>query len=92
MTVFEAMQEEEIKFQPSLFLITDFWLQILALYTPLDSSWKGGTVLEGWAYCVSISVGYQSHLFISSELCLCIIIFFFLYSASVGKEVQEFGQ
>ena len=38
MTVFETMQEEEIRIPPPLFLITDSRLRAPALYKPLDSS------------------------------------------------------
>ena len=40
-TVFETMKVEEIKILPPLFLSTDSWLGALALYKPLDSSWRG---------------------------------------------------
>ena len=46
MTVFEKMQEEEIKILSPLFLI---------LCESLDSSWGRGTVLEGWAYWLPLS-------------------------------------
>ena len=38
MTVFETMQEEDIKILTPLLLITDFWLQALIFYKPLDTS------------------------------------------------------
>ena len=63
---------------PTIF-VPHHWLLTAGpcLFTPLDSSWKGGTVLEPWAYCVPISVGWvSSHLFISSKLRLCMFFLF----------------
>ena len=50
MTVFETMQEEEIKILTPLFPITYSWLQAFIWYKPLDSSGRGDTVLEAWAH------------------------------------------
>ena len=58
MTVSETMQEEAIMTLSPLFLITDSWLQALALNQPLDS-WRGCTVLEAWAYCLPLSTGWE---------------------------------
>ena len=81
MTVFETMQEEEIKILSPLFLITDCE----------TSSYKllmGGTVLEAWAYCVPRFTSWElKPLSISSKLCLHIF-----YLASPGRETQDFGQ
>ena len=41
MTGFETIQEEETKILSPLFFITNSWLQVLALYKPLDFSWGG---------------------------------------------------
>ena len=55
-TGFETMQEEEYKILTPSLLITDPWLQALILYKPIDSLWsRGRTVLEAWAYCISLS-------------------------------------
>ena len=43
MTVFETMQEEEIKILTPLFPITYSWLQALILYKPLDLDFPGGS-------------------------------------------------
>ena len=60
MTGFETMQEEEYKFLTPSLLITDPWLQALILYKPIDSLWsRGGTVLEAWAYCISLSASWE---------------------------------
>ena len=81
MTVFETMQEEEIKILSPLFLITDCE----------TSSYKllmGGTVLEARAYCVPRFTSWElKPLSISSKLCLRIF-----YLASPGRESQDFGQ
>ena len=81
MTVFETMQEEEIKILSPLFLITDCE----------TSSYKllmGGTVLEARAYCVPRFTSWElKPLSISSKLCLHIF-----YLASPGRETQDFGQ
>ena len=82
MTVFETMQEQEIKVLSPLFLITDCWL--LALHKPLDSTWSWGTVIEAWLYCVPLSANWELKP-----------PFYFLQTmshlASVGREVQGFG-
>ena len=90
MTVFETMQEEDIKILSPLFLITDSWLQALILYKPLDSSWglvqflrQEPTVFPSLPLRIKATS-------ISSKLCLR--IFFFFNSASVGREGQDFGQ
>ena len=58
MTVFETMQEEEIKILSPLFLIIDSWLQALALYKPLDSSWLGGGH-SSWGMSLPVSPLHQ---------------------------------
>ena len=63
MTVFETMQEEELKILSPLFFITDSWVRAVALYKPLDSSWSrngaGGGHSSG-AYCLPLSTGWLS--------------------------------
>ena len=60
MTVFETVQEEEYKILTPSLLITDPWLQALIFCKPTDSSWsRGGTALEAWAYCVSLSACWE---------------------------------
>ena len=41
MTVFQIMQEEEMKILTPLLLITNPWMQAFILHKPLDSSWNG---------------------------------------------------
>ena len=91
MIVFETIQEEEIKILSPLFLITDSWLQALALHKPPDSSWSGGGV--GAQFCrqeptvfPSPPAENKSHFSISSKLC-----FHIFHSASVGREGQDFS-
>ena len=90
MTVFETMQEGEIKILSPLLLITDSWLWTLFLNKPLDSSWWVG----GWHGSWGLSLLY-------SPLCWLRIKATFLfppnslwifYSSSVGRESQDFSQ
>ena len=46
MTIFETMQEEEIKILTPLFLIIDSWMQAVILYKPLDSHGEGALFLS----------------------------------------------
>ena len=43
----------------SYYLITNSWFRALALYKLLDSPWRGGAVLEAWAYSVPLSTGWE---------------------------------
>ena len=88
MTVFETTQEEEIKVLSPLYHISDSWLWALALYKPLDSSWRGAQFLRHEPTVVpSPPTENKSHLSVFSKLCLHIFC-----SASVGREGQDFGQ
>ena len=59
MVVFETMQEEEIKILSPLFLITDSWLQAVALHKPLDSSWSGGHSSSGTSLLFPLSASWE---------------------------------
>ena len=90
MAVLETMQEkEEYKILTPLFLITYSWLGALILYKPLGSSWsREGTVLEAWADYVPPSTSWE----LKPPLCFLQILLHVFYSASVGRESQDFGQ
>ena len=78
MTVFETTQEEEIKILSPLFLISDSWLWALALYKPLDSSWRGAQFLRHEPTVVpSPPTESKCHLSVFSKLCLHIFLFGF---------------
>ena len=82
MSVFDTMQEEEIKIISPLFLITDCCL--LALYKSLDSTWSWGTVVEAWVYCVLLSTDWELKppLYFLQTMS---------HSASGGREGKGFG-
>ena len=86
MTVFEIMQEEETKILSSLFLVIDSWQPALALYKPLDSSWRGQFLRPEPTLFPSPPAENYSHLSISSKLSV------FFHLALVGREGRDFGQ
>ena len=88
LTVFEIMWEEEIKILTPLFLITDSSCEF-TLYNPLDSSWRGAH--SSWG--ISLLCSPCPWLRIKATLLFpqnSVSAFF--YSASVGRESQDFGQ
>ena len=89
MTIFETIQEGEIKILTPLSFITSSWVWAFILHKLLDSSWSGrDTVLETWAYCVPVLPGWAAGWELkppNSKLCI-------VYLTLVGRESQDFGQ
>ena len=89
MTIFETIQEGEIKILTPLSFITSSWRWALILHKLLDSSWRGkDTVLETWAYYVPMLPGWDAGWELklpNSKLCI-------FYLTLVGRKSQDLGQ